>query len=137
MTAAAAPPGAPSRSDGAHLRRRALLILFWFFAVSLLFNSLFGDMGLIQGIRQRRAASRLRREVATLRLDNDRLMTEIQDLRHDPYRIETIAREDLGLIRPGEIIFLFQDAGAPSSAGLSPGASPAPAPSRSGATTVP
>ena len=31
------------------LRRKALVVLFWFIALSLLFNSLFGDMGLIQG----------------------------------------------------------------------------------------
>ena len=33
------------------LRRKALLDLFWFIALSLAFNSLFGDMGLIQGHR--------------------------------------------------------------------------------------
>jgi cell division protein FtsB len=101
---------APSPAAGrAQLRRRALGTVFWFFATILVFNSLFGDMGLIQTIQTRRSAAALRRDVARLRSDNDRLMAEIQDLRHDPYRIETIAREELGLSRPGEIIFLFQD----------------------------
>ena len=92
------------------LRRKALLVLFWFIALSLLFNSLFGDMGLIQGYRQRALLTRLRSEVASLRQVNDRLAADIVDLRHDPYRIEQIAREEFGLIRPGEILFLFQDA---------------------------
>ncbi len=91
------------------LRRKALLLLFWFLTLSLLFNSLFGDMGLIQGYRQRRALARLGRDVRTLRAENGRLEDEIRDLRRNSYRVETIAREKLGLIRPGEIIFLFQD----------------------------
>ncbi len=100
-------------AGGARMRRRALGMVFWFFATILVFNSLFGDMGLIQTIQTRRVAATLRRDVTRLRSDNDRLMAEIQDLRHDPYRIETIAREELGLSRPGEIIFLFQD-GSPA-----------------------
>jgi cell division protein FtsB len=97
------------------LRRKALLVLFWFVALSLLFNSLFGDMGLIQGYRQRSLLTRLHTEVASLRQVNDRLAADIVDLRHDPYRIEQIAREEFGLIRPGEVLFLFQepDEGAP------------------------
>ena len=91
------------------LRRKALIVLFCFIALSLLFNSLFGDMGLIQGSRQRHLLARLREEVLTLRQANDRLAGDIDDLKHDPYRIEQIAREELGLGRPGEILFLFED----------------------------
>ena len=103
MSYAAQPPAVD-------LRRKALFVLFWFVALSLLFNSLFGDMGLIQGYRQRRLLARLHHEVATLHQVNDRLAADIADLRHDPYRIEQIAREEFGLSRPGEILFLFQDA---------------------------
>ncbi len=98
------------------LRRKALIVLFWFIALSLLFNSLFGDMGLIQGHRQRRLLARLEEEVLTLRRANDRLAGDIDDLKHDPYRIEQIAREELGLGRPGEILFLFEDSGPPPGA---------------------
>ncbi len=90
------------------LRRKSLVVLFWFIALSLLFNSLFGDMGLIQGFRQRHLLARLRDEVRTLHQANDRLAADINGLRHDPYRIEQIAREELGLGRAGEILFLFE-----------------------------
>jgi cell division protein FtsB len=96
------------------LRRKALFVLFWFIALSLLFNSLFGDMGLIQIYRQRRLLARLRVEVLDLRTANDRLTGDIDDLKRDPFRIEQIAREELGLTRPGEILFLFDDSGPPS-----------------------
>jgi len=92
------------------LRRKALVVLFWFIALSLLFNSLFGDMGLIQGFRQRHLLARLGEEVQTLRQANDHLAADTYALRHDPYRIEQIAREELGLGRPGEILFLFEPA---------------------------
>jgi cell division protein FtsB len=67
-------------------------------------------MGLVQGMRQRRAAARLRAEVRALRAENVRLTSEIDALKRDPYRIEAIAREQLNLSRPGEILFLFQPA---------------------------
>jgi len=94
--------------------RQGLRLLFWILAGTLAFNSLFGDMGLVQGFRQRHAAARLRREVELLRQQNSRLVTDIKELRQDPYRIEAIAREELGLSRPGEIIFLFQGSEAAS-----------------------
>ena len=100
---------AASQAPPVDLRRKALLVLFWFSALSLLFNSLFGDMGLIQGYRQRSLLARLRQEVRTLHETNDRLAADIGDLRHDSYRIEQIAREEFGLTRPGEILFLFQE----------------------------
>lgn len=97
-------------SPGAiEFRRRFLRTVYWFLAVSVLFNLVFGEMGLIQGFRQRAKAHRIEREVEALQASNATLVNEIDDLRHNPYRIETIARQELGLCRPGEIIFLFPD----------------------------
>ena len=95
-------------AGAADLRHRALRTLFWFISLSLLFNALFGDMGLVQGLRQRRAAARLGQEVRALRTENTRLLSDITALRLDGYRVAAIAREQLGLARPGEILFLFQ-----------------------------
>jgi cell division protein FtsB len=93
------------------VRRRFLRTFYWFLAASVLFNLVFGEMGLVQGFRQRTKAHRLEREVASLETSNAALMSEIDDLRNNPHRIESIARRDLGLCRPGEIVFLFPDAG--------------------------
>ena len=46
--------------------------------------------------------TRLRRENATLR-------QEARRLREDPIAVEEIARGELGLIAPGELLFLFTD----------------------------
>ncbi|MGH9748690.1 MAG: FtsB family cell division protein [Candidatus Polarisedimenticolia bacterium] len=101
----------PAAEAARQFRRRTLFVLFWFLTVSLVFNSLFGDMGIIQGFRQRRHLTRVQREVATLHDRNDRLLADIRALRSDPWRIEAIAREELGLTRPGEILFLFPHEG--------------------------
>jgi len=91
-------------------RARALRWCFGGLVVLLLFNLLFGDMGIIEGIRQRAAAARLRVDLRTLEDENAALAAEVKALGSDPFRIEAIAREELGLARPGEIIFLFPTA---------------------------
>jgi cell division protein FtsB len=103
-------------------RARALKAAFWLLASSLLFNLVFGDMGIVQGLRQRALARRLRQEVAQLQADNDALARDIQALKTDPFRVEGIARVELGLARPGEIVFLFPGSQAAQHPASSPGA---------------
>ena len=57
--------------------------------------------------KKRRAVARLRDEVAATRAEIDALNADILALHKDPFRIEAIAREQLNLARPGEILFLF------------------------------
>ena len=108
-------------------RARILRYGFWFVAASLLFNLIFGDMGIVQGLRQRAFARRLRREVTQLQAENGALAADIKALHTDPFRVETIAREQLGLARPGEIIFLFTPEGGAPAAGDRPLISTSPA----------
>ncbi len=100
---------ARDRTGDSGLKRSALKTLFWFLTAILLFNAFFGDMGIIEAVRQRRTAGRLQHDVIALRTANDALREEIERLKRDPFMIEAIARETLGLSRPGELIFLFQD----------------------------
>jgi cell division protein FtsB len=43
------------------------------------------------------------------RLENRRLREEARRLAEDPSAIEEIARRELGLIRPGEKVFILRD----------------------------
>jgi len=45
-------------------------------------------------------------EVVALTKENEQLKKEIDQLRHDPATIERIAREQLKLVKPGEIILV-------------------------------
>lgn len=42
--------------------------------------------------------------VADLKRENEKLEREVEQLKSDPAMIEAVAREKLGLIRPGEIV---------------------------------
>lgn len=52
---------------------------------------------------------RLERDLDRLRRENRRMRSQARRLREDPAAIEAIARRELGLIRPGEIVFLLTD----------------------------
>jgi cell division protein FtsB len=44
-----------------------------------------------------------------MRAENARLREMIGRLRDDPGTIEAIARRELGLVRPGEVLFILKD----------------------------
>jgi cell division protein FtsB len=47
--------------------------------------------------------------ITQLRAENARLREVARRLREDPSAIEEIARRELGLIRPGERVFIVKD----------------------------
>jgi cell division protein FtsB len=101
MSAAATTP--PS------LRRRAATLASLLALIALVVGSLFGDRGLLHLMAQRERAERLQTEIEELRAENGRLASEILALRRDPRAIERLAREQLGLARPGELVFLIRE----------------------------
>jgi len=80
-----------------------------FAACALLVNGLFGERGLMDTIRARRAYSIAARDLDRLKRDNEALRERARRLRTDPATIESVARGELGLIRPGEILFTIRD----------------------------
>jgi cell division protein FtsB len=91
------------------LRRKAATLASIILVVALVVGSLFGDRGFLQLVRQQRRAEALAREIEELRMENRRLASEIAALRSDPRAIERLAREELGLSRPGETVFLIRE----------------------------
>ena len=74
------------------------------FAVGMLLISLFGDQGLIAYYRFKGQARQLQRDVVSLSERRGELAREIRALREDSAYIELLARQRLGLVRPGEIV---------------------------------
>lgn len=91
------------------LRRKAGLLFSVIVFFALVVGSLFGDGGLLELWQEKGRARALGREVEALRFDNGRLADEVNALRRDPRAIERVAREELGLIRPGETVFLLRE----------------------------
>lgn len=91
------------------MRRKAATLASLCALIALLVGSLFGDRGILHLLAQRDRAERLQREIAELRAEKNRLAAEIEGLRRDPRAIEKLAREQLGLARSGEVVFLIRE----------------------------
>jgi cell division protein FtsB len=102
------------RTEQRGLRRKAALLASVLAIIALVVGSLFGDRGILQLMAQRQRSLELAHEIEEIRAENLRLAAEIRALRTDPRAIERIAREQLGLARPGETVFLIRDADAPT-----------------------
>ena len=98
-----ATPGPRTRS------RRAVHIVLLFIASVIVADGLEGDRGLLAMLRARQEYDNLAVTISRLRADNARLRDEARRLREDPAAIEEVARRELGLIRPGETVFIIKD----------------------------
>ena len=94
-------------------RRRIIQLLLLFVASVIVIDGLVGDRGLLAMMRARHEYDTAAATVGRQRAENVRLREEARRLREDPAAIEEIARRELGLIRPGEKVFIIKDA-APS-----------------------
>jgi cell division protein FtsB len=89
--------------------RRVWSRVMLFVASALLANGLFGERGLTEMRRARRAYGDAVSNLARLKRENAALRAEAERLRSDPAAIEALARKDLGLLRRGELLFTIRD----------------------------
>ena len=90
-------------------------MLLVFVTLVLILNALVGERGLMETLRARRQHAELVASIDRLKAENGRLREEVRRLLSDPAAIEALARQELGLIKPGEMLFIIKDAkGAPS-----------------------
>jgi cell division protein FtsB len=99
----------PVATPSSPLRRRAIQYLLIFVTVVLVVDAFVGEKGFMETMRARRQAREQGTQLARLRQENAQLREEMRRLREDPKAIESVAREELGLIRPGEILFILKD----------------------------
>jgi len=62
----------------------------------------YGGQSLARVWQMKHEVETLEREIVTLRVETGRLTATVNRLRTDPDFIEQVAREDLGLVKPGE-----------------------------------
>ena len=62
----------------------------------------YGGSSVARVIQMKREVESLERDIATLRDETGRLTKTIDRLRSDPEYIEQLARESLGLVKPGD-----------------------------------
>jgi cell division protein FtsB len=90
-------------------RRRAVEYLVILVGSVLMIDAFVGDKGLLAMMEAREQYRLLEQSLAEARAENGRLREQARRLREDPAAIEEIARRELGLIRPGEKLFIIRD----------------------------
>ncbi len=99
---------------GSSFGTRLLNYVLVFVTVLLVVDALVGEKGLIDTLRARRQHEAVAAALAQKRRENARLRDNIRRLKEDPGAIETLAREQLGLIRDGEVLFIVRDTQSPA-----------------------
>ena len=70
----------------------------------LFLHDIFGTHGYLAMRRTKQEIQRVRGEIDRLNKENTELSQEVKALKSDPHKIESIARDELGLAKPGEVI---------------------------------
>jgi cell division protein FtsB len=78
-------------------------VLFIVFAISFIFS----DRGLPELQHARTRVASLHSEITRLETENARLRAEIESVKKSSYAIERIAREDLGMSKQGETVYML------------------------------
>jgi cell division protein FtsB len=107
-------PMPPPEADSRPALPRRQPRRFWshavlFVACAFLVNAVFGEKGLTETIRARKAYAGAAAELTRLKRENAGLRDHVRRLRTDPATIEAVARGELGLVRPGEILVTIKD----------------------------
>jgi cell division protein FtsB len=85
---------------------RIALAVFGLLTVAMLLLSVFNEKGAIEVRSQAKKLGAIETEIGKLDNENKQLSEEIQALRSDPNAIEKLAREELKLVKPGEIVLV-------------------------------
>ena len=89
--------------------RRMVSMLLLVVAGAIIVDGLVGEKGLLAMLRARHQYGELSATIERKRADNARLREEARRLKDDPSAIEEVARRELGLIKPGEKLFIVKD----------------------------
>jgi len=79
-------------------------VLLGLLVLVLVVHDIFGTHGYLAMRRTQQEIKKVTRDLDQLNKENLDLQQEVQELKTDPHKIEKIARDELGLARPGEVI---------------------------------
>ncbi len=105
------------------ISRKSVLVLI-LICVFLVVHEIFGERGWLALRHERKEYKSLQQQIQQLQQENQRLEQQIKALKSDPKAIEKLAREQMRLARPGEIIYTLPEkdpkAGTPPATANSP-----------------
>jgi cell division protein FtsB len=90
--------------------KKRRLVLFTVILLSFIYVSIsliFGDMGSLRYRELHKTKINMEKQIREIEKENEQLRTQIKLLNEDPFYAEKHAREDFGLAKPDEYIFLY------------------------------
>ena len=88
---------------------RIAVAVFGVLTIAILLLAVFNEKGALQVHAQAQKLGAIESEIRKLDSENQQLTTEIQALRTDPAAIEKLAREELKLVKPGEVVLVIPE----------------------------
>lgn len=78
------------------------------FISAMFILTIFGERGLMHIYQLREERARIQAANTRLREENQKLTEQVNRMRNNQSEIEKIARENLGLVKKGEIVYQFE-----------------------------
>ena len=122
-----APAGPSARPNTNPARPISYLVVSLLFSALLFAIFLVSDHGFIEVGRQRKRLASLQADVSRLAAENEALEKDVAALQKDPKAVERIAREELDLVKPDEIVLVLPGGWKERVAPGAPAAPPVPA----------
>jgi cell division protein FtsB len=99
--------GTQEEIAAARSSRKRWLIFLAGLATLIAVASVVEKKSFVKVLQMSKTRTELQQEIARLRQVNEGLAREIRAFANNPSQVEAIAREDLGLVKPGEIVYQF------------------------------
>jgi cell division protein FtsB len=86
---------------------KAVTMLSVVLTIVFFISFVFSDRGLPELQHSRKRVAELKTDIARLESENARLRAEIDSVKKSTYAVERIAREDLGMSKKGELVYML------------------------------
>ncbi len=86
---------------------RLVVLLSGVLTVVFLVSFFFSDRGIAELQQARKRVAALHVDIAKAQAENQRLRAEIDSVKKSTYAVERIAREDLGMAKKGEVVYML------------------------------
>ena len=100
-------PGTKVKFTRWPLKERYKKILLLVIAAVVIYFYFCGNTGIIHLVQSKYRQNKLEKAIVLMEEENRRAIAEIQSLKTDLKTVERLAREELGLIKKGEVVYKF------------------------------
>ncbi len=104
---------AGSRSRGGFRPFRIAAFIVFGLSFLILLSSILGDGGLVRVYQMSQDKRELQSKITREEERQRELLVQIKSSKEDPFELERVAREELGMVKAEETVYDFREAGPP------------------------